>query len=108
MALTWTQRREALFSDCIVSPDVFNPMIGRLAEFVAPYQHTLETEPGQQEWMEERVRRHDHTPFHNNKRRLFYRIGSLSNYPLAASTEPFIRGGRSRKCAGRPPCPSRP
>jgi hypothetical protein len=25
MALAWTQRREALLSDCIVSPDVFTP-----------------------------------------------------------------------------------
>ena len=38
MALTWAQRREALLSDCIVSPDVFTPMIDRLAAFVIPYQ----------------------------------------------------------------------
>ena len=31
MALTWAQRREELLSDCIVSPDVFTPMIDRLA-----------------------------------------------------------------------------
>ena len=36
MALTWTHRREELLSDCIVSPDVFNPMIARLAAFVVP------------------------------------------------------------------------
>jgi len=47
MALTWAQRREALLSDCIVSPDVFNPMIDRLAEFVVPYQQALETEVAQ-------------------------------------------------------------
>jgi SRSO17 transposase len=47
MALTWTQRREELLSDCIVSPDVFNPMIDRLAEFVVPYQQALETEAAQ-------------------------------------------------------------
>ena len=47
MALTWAQRREELFSDCIVSPDVFNPMIDRLAEFVVPYQQALETEAAQ-------------------------------------------------------------
>jgi SRSO17 transposase len=47
MALTWTQRREELLSDCIVSPDVFNPMIARLAEFVVPYQQALETEAAQ-------------------------------------------------------------
>src|SRR5262249_17229469 len=47
MALTWAQRREALLSDCIVSPDVFTPMIDRLAEFVVPYQQALETEVAQ-------------------------------------------------------------
>src|SRR5438093_13485958 len=44
MALTWAQRREALLSDCIVSPDGFTPMIDRLAEFVVPDQQALETE----------------------------------------------------------------
>src|SRR2546425_6346186 len=47
MALTWTQRREELLSDCIVSPDVFNPLIDRLAAFVVPYQQALETEAAQ-------------------------------------------------------------
>ena len=47
MALTWAQRREALLSDCIVSPDVFTPMIDRLAAFVVPYQQALETEVAQ-------------------------------------------------------------
>src|SRR3989475_6824129 len=47
MALTWAQRREELLSDCIVSPDVFNPMIDRLAAFVVPYQQALETEAAQ-------------------------------------------------------------
>ena len=47
MALPWAQRREALWSDCIVSPDVFNPMIDRLAEFVVPYQQALKTEAAQ-------------------------------------------------------------
>jgi hypothetical protein len=47
MALTWAQRREALLSDCIVSPDVFTPMIDRLAAFVVPYQQALETEAAQ-------------------------------------------------------------
>ena len=47
MALAWAQRREALLSDCIVSPDVFNPIIDRLAEFVVPYQQALETEAAQ-------------------------------------------------------------
>src|SRR5262245_21206128 len=47
MALTWAQRREELLSDCIVSPDVFNPMIDRLAAFVVPYRQALETEAAQ-------------------------------------------------------------
>jgi hypothetical protein len=47
MALTWAQRREELLGDCIVSPDVFNPMIDRLAAFVVPYQQALETEAAQ-------------------------------------------------------------
>jgi len=47
MALAWAQRREALLSDCIVSPDVFTPMIDRLAEFVVPYQQAMETEAAQ-------------------------------------------------------------
>src|SRR4029450_11570842 len=44
MARTWTQRREALLSDCIVSPDVFTPMIDRLSAIVVPYQQAMETE----------------------------------------------------------------
>src|SRR5262249_579731 len=47
MALTWTQRREEVLSDFIVSPTVFNPMVERLAEFVVPYQQVLETEAAQ-------------------------------------------------------------
>ena len=47
MALAWAQRREELLSDCIVSPDIFNPMIDRLAEFVMPYQQAMETETAQ-------------------------------------------------------------
>ena len=47
MALAWAQRREELLNDCIVSPDVFNPMIDRLAAFVVPYQQALETEAAQ-------------------------------------------------------------
>jgi hypothetical protein len=47
MARTWTQRREALLSDCIVSPHVFTPMIDRLAAFVVPYQQAMETEAAQ-------------------------------------------------------------
>ena len=47
MALAWAQRREELFNDCIVSPDIFTPMIDRLAAFVLPYQQALETEAAQ-------------------------------------------------------------
>jgi SRSO17 transposase len=47
MTPAWAQRQEELLSDCIVSPDVFNHMVDRLREFVAPYQHALETEAGQ-------------------------------------------------------------
>jgi hypothetical protein len=47
MTLTWAQRREELLGDCIVSPDVFNPMIDRLAAFVVPYRQALETEAAQ-------------------------------------------------------------
>ena len=47
MNTVWTQRREEVLRDCIVSPDVFHQMVERLAEFVVPYQHVLETEAGQ-------------------------------------------------------------
>ena len=40
----WAQRRKAVVSDCLVSPDVFTQMVERLGEFVIPYQHALETE----------------------------------------------------------------
>ena len=47
MTSAWAQRQEALLSDCIVSPDVFNHIVDRLGDFVVPYQHALETEAGQ-------------------------------------------------------------
>ena len=47
MTPAWAQRREALVSDCLVSPDVFQQMVDRLGAFVVPYQHALETEAGQ-------------------------------------------------------------
>ena len=47
MGTVWALRREDLLSDCIVSPDVFSPMVDHLAEFVVPYQRVLETEVGQ-------------------------------------------------------------
>ena len=37
MISVWALRREALLSDCIVSPDVFIPMVDHLGEFVVPY-----------------------------------------------------------------------
>ena len=47
MTPAWALRQEDLLHDCIVSPDVFNPMVDRLRDFVVPYQHALETEAGQ-------------------------------------------------------------
>ena len=47
MTPEWAQRQEALLSDCVVSPDVFTPMVDHLCDFVRPYQHALETEAGQ-------------------------------------------------------------
>jgi SRSO17 transposase len=47
MHTVWAQRREEVLNDCIVSPEVFHQMVDRLAEFVVPYQHVLETEAGQ-------------------------------------------------------------
>src|SRR5215468_676441 len=41
------QRREELLSDCLVSPEVFTPLLDRLGEFVVPYQHALATETDQ-------------------------------------------------------------
>ena len=37
MTLAWAQRQEALLNDCIVSPNVFTPMVDRLGECVVPY-----------------------------------------------------------------------
>jgi SRSO17 transposase len=47
MTPAWAQRKEALLSDCIISPDVFHQMVARLGEFVVPYQQALATEAGQ-------------------------------------------------------------
>jgi SRSO17 transposase len=47
MTPVWAQRREELLRDGLVSPDVFNQMVDRLGEFVAPYQQALEIEAGQ-------------------------------------------------------------
>ena len=37
MGTVWARRREELLNDCIVSPEVFTPLIDRLGEFVVPY-----------------------------------------------------------------------
>jgi SRSO17 transposase len=47
MTQAWAQRQAALLRDCLVSPDVFSPMVDRLGEFVVPYQQALEAEAGQ-------------------------------------------------------------
>ena len=47
MTPAWAQRRDELWRDCIVSPDVFSPLVDRLGEFVVPYQQALETGVGQ-------------------------------------------------------------
>src|SRR4030095_1618499 len=47
MTPAWAQRREEMLSDCLVSPDVFTPMVDRLGEFIVPYQQALETEADQ-------------------------------------------------------------
>ncbi len=43
MIPAWAQRQEELLRDCLVSPDVFNPMMDRLRTFVVPYQQALDT-----------------------------------------------------------------
>ena len=47
MSSMWAQRREELLSDCLVSPEVFTPLLDRLSAFVVPYQHALATETDQ-------------------------------------------------------------
>jgi SRSO17 transposase len=47
MPQAWAQRQAALRRDCIVSPDVFSPIVDRLVEFVVPYQQALEGEADQ-------------------------------------------------------------
>jgi SRSO17 transposase len=47
MTLAWAQRQAELQRDCIVSPEVFSPMVDRLGEFVVPSQQALEAEADQ-------------------------------------------------------------
>jgi hypothetical protein len=42
MTPVWAQRQAAILRDCLVSPDVFSPMVDRLGTFVVPYQQALE------------------------------------------------------------------
>ena len=44
MHTVWAQRREEVWRDCLVSPDVFHRMVDRLEECVVPYQQALESE----------------------------------------------------------------
>src|SRR5215472_6250665 len=44
MTPAWAQRREALLSDGLVSPDIFHQMLDRLGAFVGPYQRALASE----------------------------------------------------------------
>ena len=41
MTPAWAQRQEELRRDCLVSPDVFSPMVDRLGAFVVPYQQAF-------------------------------------------------------------------
>src|SRR5215813_13623339 len=44
MTPAWAQRREALLSDCLVSPAIFHQMRDRLGAFAVPYQRALASE----------------------------------------------------------------
>ena len=46
MTSAWAQRQAELLRDCVVSLDVFTPMVDHLRDFVRPYQRALETEAG--------------------------------------------------------------
>jgi SRSO17 transposase len=47
MGTGWAPRREEVLRHCLVSPDVCQQMVERLAECVVPSHHALETEAGQ-------------------------------------------------------------
>src|SRR6266446_1040779 len=47
MTPAWAQRQEALRSDGIVAPDVFDHMVNRLRDCVVPSHRALETAAGQ-------------------------------------------------------------
>jgi hypothetical protein len=44
MTAGWAARQEELLHDCVVSPHVFEHIVGHLCDFIVPYQHCLETE----------------------------------------------------------------
>src|SRR6267142_654799 len=48
--------------------------------------HAAEGDPANLKLVKQEVRCHDDAPFHGDERRLFYRIHSLSNYPLDRGT----------------------
>jgi len=46
MRAVWAPRQEELWSDGVVSPHVFQPIVDRLCDVVVPEQHGLETAAG--------------------------------------------------------------
>jgi hypothetical protein len=82
MTPAWAQRQEALLRDCVVSPDVFTPLVDCLRDFVRPYQYALETEAG--------------------KRNVYlYLAGLLSHLPRKnSSPEKF----EAKRCCSAPRC----
>ena len=42
MTPAWAQRQEELLRGCLVSPNVFGPMVDRLGQFVVPCQQAIE------------------------------------------------------------------
>jgi len=49
MTPAWAQRREELLSDCIVSPDVFHQMGGRVSDLHFPTPHAMLMPPSEGE-----------------------------------------------------------
>ncbi|HEY5868649.1 MAG TPA: hypothetical protein VI542_24335 [Candidatus Tectomicrobia bacterium] len=55
-----------------------------------------EDKSGQEKLVKQEVWCHDDVPFHADERRLFYRIDSLSNYPLSTGTGPDKTNAKQR------------
>ena len=75
----------------------FKGQLGRGGWLVGPadmHQETENDQSNQKELVKQAVRCHDDAPFHGDERRLFYRIHSLSNYPLDRGTAPGRRPQR--------------